>query len=253
MTLEIVIAGIIGLVFGSFGNVLIARYDRLDTIATTRSECPHCQHLLAWYDLVPVLSFLCLAGKCRYCRKPISWQYPIVELIATFLAIQSYLRFGASLTAAAYFAVFLLLLAIAIIDLCFFVIPDAYVFPALMLAFLLSFLVVDPQIIQPAWGVLLTGGSLLLMVLVSNERWMGAGDVGLGVLMGLLGGLRGGFVGLVLAFVVGSLVGLVLIALKRKSMKDMVPFGPFLALATYVAALWGNQIMNAYLAWIRFY
>lgn len=244
---------IFGLVVGSFTNVLISRFENLQTAVTGRSACPHCHHSLAWYDLIPVISFLLLGARCRYCKKPISWQYPLIELLVACLAVLCYQSYGLSVAAAMLFGVFVLLTAIAVIDYYHLVIPDLYVLPAIVLALLFSLTKPGGLSLQLLWGVLLAGGSLALLVIISREQWMGSGDIGLGVLIGLLGGLTGGAIGLVLAFVLGSLVGILLILSRRKSMKDMIPFGPFLVVGAYVAALWGAQIMNWYLVQIGYY
>lgn len=250
---DYVIIGLFGLLIGSFLNVLIGRYRELETVVATRSHCPHCRKDIPWYDLVPLLSFVLLRARCRYCDEKISWQYPLVELLTALLAVHLFIVFGWSWLTIAYFAIFALLLAVAVIDSRDLVVPDEYVWPAILLAIIVSALrpyEIDPQTF---WGVLLAGGGLAVLVVGSRGRWMGAGDIGLGIILGLLGGFLGSVVGLISAFILGSVVGLVLMAIRRKRLKDMIPFGPFLLVGTYIATIWGQNLAQWYLELVHFY
>lgn len=249
-----VIVAIFGLLLGSFANVLIARFEKLGTVVNSRSACPHCDHQLTWYDLVPVLSFVLLGAKCRYCRKSISWQYPIIELLTAALAVVLYWQLGLSYSSVLLFVIFELLLIIAVIDLYHFVIPDAYMFPAIALSLLYALTQSQPLTLASIGGGLALGGGLLaLLSFGSKERWMGSGDIGLGVAMGLLSGFAGTAIGLMLAFFSGSLVGGILLGLRMKTLKSALPFGPFLVVATVVSGLWGQQIMGWYLNRIGYF
>lgn len=248
------IIAIFGLLLGSFANVLIARFETLKTVVNSRSACPQCDHQLAWYDLVPVISFLLLGAKCRYCRKPISWQYPVIELLSAALAVTLYWRFGLSYDALLLFVILELLLIIAVIDLYHFVVPDVYMFPVVALSLLYALTQNQPLSLQSiAGGMALAGGLLAILSLGSKERWMGSGDIGLGVAMGLLSGFGGTIIGLMLAFFSGSLVGGILLGLRIKTLKSAIPFGPFLVAATVVSSLWGQQIMGWYLDRIGYF
>lgn len=247
----LIIVLLFGLVIGSFLNVLVARFKELETVVNTRSHCLSCKKNIAWYDLAPLLSFILLRGKCRECGVKISWQYPIVEALTAALAIHLYFLYGLSFLFAGYLTIFCLLLVIATIDLKAMVVPDEFILPVILLGLMVTFLN-QPIPDSPAWGVLLCGGLLAIFVLFSKEKWMGQGDIGLGVLLGLLAGLTGGAVGLLLAFVTGALVSLGLLLLRKKNLKDMVPFGPFLIGATYVATIWGSEIAAWYLNTVGF-
>lgn len=235
----VILVGLIGLMIGSFLNVLIARSSELESVIDTRSHCPHCKKDIAVYDLVPLLSFVLLQGKCRYCKKKISWQYPIVEGLTAGTAIHLFITFGLNPLSLCLFGIFCLLLVVTAVDMTSYGIPDIFVLPAIILAFILAF---SKPVSQPFWGVLLSGGGIAFLSLASRERWMGTGDIGLGLIMGLLGGLTGAAIGLGVAFIAGALVGLLVVFLKRKRLKDMLPFGPFLALGTYVATFWGEPL-----------
>ncbi len=240
---------IAGLLVGSFLNVLIARFYVLETIVTTRSHCPSCKKQISWHDLIPILSFVLLTARCRYCKERISWQYPIIEALTACLALLIYWTFGLTGYAIGLFMVFSLLLVITVIDINHHLIPDEYALTAVLLAFLITFLPSSPQSLEHiAWGALVGGGFLAAIVLVSKERWMGMGDISLGLILGLLVGVSGSLVGLMFAFVVGAVVSLLLIATRAKSLKDAVPFGPFLIFGTLVSTFWGTGIVNWYLS-----
>ena len=238
---------IFGLIVGSFLNVLIVRFAELETIVATRSHCVRCKKQIAWYDLVPLLSFALLSGKCRNCKETISWQYPIVELITAVLAAQLFFVYGLTFYSVGLFIVFALLLVIAAIDLKHYVVPDEYMIPALLLSFVLPFFHPTSELVGSATGGIVVGGFVALLVLVSKERWMGLGDIGLALVLGVLTGLSSGIAGLIIAFVTGAIVGLLLLAKRVKSAKDVIPFGPFLVLGTYIAVIWGDMIVSWYL------
>lgn len=248
----ILIVLLFGLAIGSFLNVLIARYKVLETVIATRSHCQSCKRDIAWYDLIPLLSFVLLRGKCRYCREQISWQYPFVEGLTALLAVGLYLTYGLSLVSFMLFVVFCLLLVVAVIDLHDYVIPDEFMLPAILIAYSVSFFRFDYQPNLLVWSVLLSGGGLAALVFLSRERWMGMGDISLGIILGLLASLSGVVVGLALAFIVGALVSGFLLLSGRKRLKDTVPFGPFLAGATLVATLWGEELASWYLTTIGY-
>jgi leader peptidase (prepilin peptidase) / N-methyltransferase len=247
----LVIAGIAGLMIGSFLNVCISRWQELETIVATRSHCPKCKKEIAWYDLVPLLSFALLKGNCRYCKEKISWQYPLIELLTAFVALATVAKLGLNETSLLLFALFSLLIVISVIDIQSMVIPDEYSLPAVLLAFVTAFFIADQTMFSAALGALVAGGFIASLVILSKEKWMGMGDISLAVILGLIGGLAGSVVGLVVAFFAGTLVGLVMLLLRRKGMKDSLPFGPFLALGSFVAALWGSELATWYLAILR--
>lgn len=249
----ILFVAILGLFIGSFLNVIIARWHRLTTVVRGRSACPDCQRQLSWYDLVPLFSFVCLGGHCRYCKKPISWQYPLVELITALVAAHLVFLYGLSWLSLAYFIIFSLLLAVAVIDLRHGLIPDQLILPAIGLALLVALLGGQPNISLLGWAVLLAGGLLASFVVISNQRWMGAGDIGLGILIGLLGGWPGAITGLMVAFGTATFASLIALATKHKKIKDSIPFGPFLAAGAYVAAHSGANLVTAYLNLINYY
>jgi len=227
-----------------------------------RSFCPHCKHTLGWQDLFPVFSFLLLGGKCRYCKAKISWQYPVVEL-ATGIIFLVILKFAPvlavmpgliwCLNVAFLFYIASSLILIFVYDLKHYLIPDIVLFPAIIITlihdFLYSYFTVHDYsyFINSLLAVVIASGFFLAIFLISKGKWMGFGDVKLAVLMGLLLGTWNVLVALFLAFFLGAIIGLTLMVLKGKSLKSEIPFGPFLITGTFIAMLYGNQIIQWYL------
>jgi len=258
-----------GLVMGSFLNCIIYRLQTGEGFLKGRSFCPHCRHALSWQDLIPVFSFLILKGKCRYCQKPISWQYPLVELATgiIFLLIVWNLEFGICLEFGIWNLLFYLLIScfliiIFVYDLKHYIIPDAVIYPAIAIAFLyqlfrmLNFVNwnlfgiwnVESGILRPISSAFLASLFFLAIVFLSQGKWMGLGDVKLAFLMGLFLGFPNILVALFLAFFIGAIIGIGLIISGKRTLKSEVPFGPFLITGTFIALFWGNQITNWYLS-----
>ena len=247
------VAGLFGLLVGSFLNVVIHRVPLRQSVVTPRSACPSCGTTLAERDNIPVVSWLVLRGRCRTCAAPISVRYPLVEAATAVLFAAAALRFGTDWALPAFCLFFAALLAVALIDLEHFIVPNRIVFPMLAISVPLLGLA---ALLEGDWGRLLTGvvgaalasNGLLLINLVS-PRGMGMGDVKLAILLGLfLGWLGLGHVavGLFLGFLLGSVGGILLIALGIKTRKDPVPFAPFLAAGAVLAVLAGNGLLEHY-------
>lgn len=243
--------------FGSFINAVVWRIHEHKSIANDRSECVHCHHKLGALDLVPVLSWLGLGGKCRYCHKPISIQYPVVELATSLLFFASYQALKpvgwlgwVTLLWWLYLAGSLMIHIIY--DLRWLLLPDVVTLPAIVAtsAYLLVQIAAGQPvhvILGPILAAVLAGGGFYALAAVSDGHWMGGGDIKLVFLMGLVLGLRKLAVALVLGFNAAAIIAIILIVLKRRSRKDQLPFGPFLAGGTIVAMLYGSQIINWYL------
>ncbi|MBT4936993.1 prepilin peptidase [Candidatus Peregrinibacteria bacterium] len=297
--------GILGLFFGSFSNVVLYRLKNGGSICLGRSKCRDCDHYLSWLDLIPVFSWAFLKGKCRYCKQPISVQYPGVEIaFSLFWFISAYLTGVPTNSQEWGFLVFLLyivssLIIISVYDLLYYEIPDQVAFPAIAISIIAIFLGKEPswkdailgsvfiysffyiQILIPSliyafhskkWKLI--GETLLfyfffpLWLFLSlflpqkiiekiplfreseeeeeSPSWIGGGDLRLAFIMGLLLGLKKGILALFLSYIIGASISLMLIALKQKSRKSMVPFGPFLAAGTFISFFWGEFLWNAY-------
>jgi prepilin signal peptidase PulO-like enzyme (type II secretory pathway) len=256
---------IFGTCIGSFLNCLIYRLNNKQSFLRGRSFCPHCKHKLSFFDLIPILSFVFLKGKCRYCGKKISGQYPLVE-IATgglFLLILN-LQFGGSqfsifnlLTSIRFFYLLIvssLLVVVFVYDLKHYIIPDKVIYPAIGITFFYQLIYNFQAIGSSFWSFLLSAfgaaGFFFLMWLVSKGEWMGFGDVKLGFFMGFFLGWPNILVALFSAFFIGAIIGIGLIVLGKKTLKSQVPFAPFLIIGTFIALFGGQNLINWYINFI---
>ncbi len=235
----------VGLLLGSFLNVCIYRIPRGESIVFPPSHCPQCQHRLGPLELIPLLSFLWQRGRCRHCSAPISWRYPLVELLAAVLLSIVYLRFGWSPELVYYSGLTALLLVISFIDLDTMVIPTQLVGVGMVWASVYNLYTRQPAIDWLLGGVL--GFGLFYLIYVLSRGGMGGGDVRLAGLLGLVLGYKLLACALLIAFVAGAVVSLALLGCGRAQRKTAIPFGPFLAVGGYVAALWGQSIIEWYL------
>ncbi len=239
-----------GLIVGSFLNCLIYRLETKESFLKGRSYCPHCKQILSWPDLIPVLSYLFLKGKCRYCQQKISIQYPLIE-IATGLLFLSIFNFQFSIFN---FIITCFLIVIFVYDLKHFIIPDKVIYPAILVSgiwYLVSGIFLNLytkyEILNTIYGVLGAALFFLAIVLISQGKWMGIGDIKLAFLMGLVLGWPNILVALFLAFFIGAAIGLGLIISGKKKLKSEVPFGPFLVAGTFLAMFFGEEMINWYL------
>lgn len=239
-----------GTVVGSFLNVVILRTRAKTSVADGRSKCMGCQTALSPRDLVPVLSFCALRGKCRSCKVPISIQYPLVELSAGVLFVLAFLNDGLGLSFVRDITFVSTLIVIFVFDLRYMEIPDRFTVPAMAFA-LLANLYLGFAWSSLVLGAIAAGGFFLMQYVLSKGKWIGGGDIRLGVLMGLMLGLPSTVAALFVAYVVGAVYAGWLLATKRASAESQVPFGTFLAVATVVVMLVGDQIVGWYLGLIQ--
>lgn len=236
---------LLGLFIGSFLNVVIHRLPRGETIIWGRSRCPTCGRVLAWYDLVPVASYLALRGKCRYCGAQISPRYPAVELLTGAVFAAHFYRFGMTPALVKYLFLGAVLIAAAFIDLEHYLIPDRLVLTGMAGAVVLGLAARDVGI-WPALAGCAAGAGFLFAVVVFSKGGMGGGDVKLAAVAGLFLGWPLAALALFLAVVTGGLVAAVLLLFGAKGRKDAIPFGPFIAAGTLTAVLWGVRIIDWY-------
>jgi len=244
-----------GLAAGSFLNCLIHRLPSGEGFLISRSYCLYCKHKLVFTDLIPVLSFLILKGKCRYCQKIISWQYPLVELAAGILFLLPLIGRDSILTSWPdlffYWIFTSFLIIIFVYDLKHYIIPDKIIYPAIVLAFLYNIhqLSIDNQqlVINNFLAALGAAAFFLIVFLASQGKWVGMGDAKLAFLMGLILGFPNILVALFLAFFLGAIIGIGLVISGKRTLKSEVPFGPFLVTGTFLALFFGKEIINWYL------
>jgi prepilin signal peptidase PulO-like enzyme (type II secretory pathway) len=241
---------IFGLAIGSFLNCAIYRLETGESFLKGRSYCPHCKHVLSWKDLIPIFSFLILKGKCRYCEKKISFQYPLVELLTGILFVLAIPIYGGrtSIDLIFYWILTCFLIIIFVYDLKHYLIPDKIIYPAIAIAFLNQILTSNIQHLTTNLILgILPSLFFLAIILISHEAWMGWGDFKLSILMGIFLGWPKILVALFFAFFSGAIVGLILIFLKRKTIKSQIPFAPFLVSGTFFSTFLGEKIIDWYL------
>lgn len=229
------------------------------SIVRGRSMCPHCHHTLAARDLVPVFSWLLLRGKCRYCKAPISWQYPLVELLTAVLFALSYVfwPYGSDTTGWMQFGVWLLFLvgfvALTAYDILWQELPDRIVWPLAVLALGQTvFLAVVKQdwhvLLWATLGVVVISGLFWLLFEVSKGRWIGFGDVKLGIVLGLLAGTPvSAMLVIFFASLLGTMASIPMLMKTKQKMQLHVPFGPFLIAGLVIIYFFGPQIIDWYL------
>jgi len=267
-----VIVFVFGLCMGSFLNCLVYRLEKAEGLVkggakkktgflSGRSYCPKCKHKLGVLDLLPVVSFVMLRRKCKYCKEKISFQYPLVEILVgvLFVFILSRLTDGFLMISIGlipgllYFViVFSLLAVIFLYDLKHYIIPDIIIYPTIAIVLLLrivGFIIFgfNSPIVSVLISAIVASMFFFLIWLVSRGRWMGFGDVKLAFFMGLFLGWPNILVALFLAFLIGAFVGIISMSLGKKKLKSEVPFGPFLIMGTFIALFWGAQLVSWYL------
>ena len=290
MEWRVLVLFIFGLFIGSFLNVLIWRLPRREKWIRGRSRCVHCKHGLAWYDLIPLLSFVWLMGKCRYCKRPIAMLYPIVEMangllwgLAGWLLVSGYQLSGIGqlgwegmglIRLILLLILFSTLLVIFVVDLQHYIIPDEMVVAmgAIGLVLGISSLVwphlggglastsevfggvegplsrgeLVPGIVERVvWGMGAMGFFWLLHM-ITKGKGMGWGDVKLVLGMGLVLA-QATIVALMSAFIIGAVMGVGLLLAGKRTLKQPIPFGPFLVVGMVVGLLYGRQVLEWYL------
>ena len=239
----IILLFIYGLIIGSFLNVCILRLPEGESIITDRSHCTKCGQSIKWYDLIPVVSYLILGGKCRHCKDKISIQYPSVELLNGVAYLWIYSVYGISLHTVLYCLLVSALITISLIDIKYYIIPDQVNIVILILG--LINLIVDYN----NWLLYVIGffavSSILYIIAILTKGQMGGGDIKLMAVCGLLLGWQNILLALMIGSIVGSVIGVILLVTKKSGRK--VPFGPYLAIGVIIAGLYGNQIIEWYL------
>ncbi|NCU30252.1 prepilin peptidase [Candidatus Saccharibacteria bacterium] len=256
----IIIYIIVGLCIGSFAGAVAWRLHERKDFVSDRSECEHCHHKLSVLDLIPVFSWVFLAGRCRYCKKPIGMSALAVELFGAVAFVASYLAWPFGFDNWLPIGLFVLWLVAVVFmailfvyDLRWKLLPDRVTFPLIILGGLFF---VGKQILLgtplASWplelilGLLPVAGLYMALYVVSHGKWVGLGDVKFGILIGLVLSWQSGLVALFLANLIGSAYILPQLALGNMKRSTKVPFGPFLIIATVIAFLWGREVIDWY-------
>lgn len=280
---QVVFLFVFGAFIGSYINVVGVRYSTeagFKSSNTGRSHCPYCGHTLRWYELIPLASFIIQRRRCRECSKKISWQYPIVEIIAGLIFIFPSWIFGFGVPAALWTLIFLIFLLISIIDLRLRVIPNKLnAIVAITGIVLIAFRYISGEygsgltiqgtflgsyaiafwpfgeniLINHAIGATVAIVFFGLLYVFSRGRAMGFGDVKLASAVGILMGWPDVALALILSFILGSVVGVFYLLTNKKGMKDTLPFGPFIVLGVTLVFLFGYDIINGYFRLFNIY
>ncbi len=265
-----------GLVIGSFLNVAIVRLPRGRSLVSPPSHCPRCKARINFYDNIPLISFFILRGKCRSCGEPISWRYPLVELMNGLLYVWIVKTFWIGGEAFLMMAFCSSLIVITFIDIDFQIIPDVITLPGILFGISIAPFFMSPltdplpfyldTVLPHMWPHLksflnsvigMVCGALPLLVIgwawekLRHVEAMGGGDVKLMGMVGSFVGWKGALLTIMLGAFVGSLVGLTLIVFRRHKVDRMIPFGPFLALGAITTAFYGSDIIAWYVSLIR--
>jgi len=246
---------IFGAMVGSFLNVCIYRLPKEESIIWPRSHCPTCKKMIRFYDNIPLISYLLLRGRCRYCKGPISLQYPLVEGITALSSLFLIIKFGPSLSYLFYFAFVAALIAITVIDLYHQIIPDGISLPGIGVGLLASLVIPQITFFNSLMGILLGGGSLFLVATlyewIFKREGMGGGDVKLLAMIGAFLGWKAVILTILLSSLIGSTTGILIMILKGKDFKYAIPFGPFLSMGAVIALFYGENLIRWYLYWNR--
>lgn len=245
-----------GMCVGSFANVCIYRLPLSQSIIDpARSFCPDCKATIRFYDNIPVLSYLWLKARCRHCKQPIPFRYPLVEMICGSFALCTFLKFGFSFECLIYFVFITSLVIITFIDIDHQIIPDIITLPGIPINFLASFVLPSLTYKESLLGLLAGGGSLLIVgwiyYLIKKVEGMGGGDIKLLAMIGAILGWKGVIFTIFIASVIGTLAGIIIIIRTQKDMKVPVPFGPFLSIGAIAYIFWGPTLTTWYLSLLR--
>jgi leader peptidase (prepilin peptidase)/N-methyltransferase len=239
-----------GLAIGSFTNVLIYRLPREESIVFPGSHCPNCNHELKWYDNIPLISYFFLKGRCRYCKEKISIRYPLLEFFNGIIYLSFFITYGFTLEFIYLSLLTSFLISITIIDFKHQIIPDSLVVSVLGLNILYKignyFMYgISFEFLDSLFGLLAGAGFFLLILLISRGG-MGGGDVTLIGVLGFSLGLKKTILMILLSFIIGAIISIILLAFKFKSMKDPIPFGPFIIIAFYLSYFYYDIIISFY-------
>jgi leader peptidase (prepilin peptidase)/N-methyltransferase len=256
MTIQLyfsILAFIFGAVVGSFLNVCICRMPKDESIVSPPSHCPNCDYKIRWYDNIPLLSYTLLGGKCRGCGTHISLQYPVVEFLNGVLTLALFIRFGPTLPFLVLFLFCSALVVITFIDLEHQIIPDEISLSGIVLGFVFSFFLQGHSWLNSLLGILLGGGSLLLVAYgyqwLTGKDGMGGGDIKLLAMMGAFLGWKAVPFIVFASSLVGSIVGITMMLVQKKNSKLAIPFGPYLAFGAVLYIFYGRQLIHWYLNW----
>jgi len=245
---------ILGLLIGSFLNVCIYRIPRGESIAYPPSHCTSCGSNIKSYDLIPVISWIFLSGKCRSCGQKISIRYALVELATAILFLLTYYQYGVSIFLLRYLILIPFLIVIAMIDYDTMEVYTTTTWLAIAMGTILlgvNFYLGEP-LVTYVYGALLGGGTITIIIMLSKlilgTEGMGWGDAEICGLCGLFLGFKLTLMMMFFSFIIGGVIGVYLLKFKKKNGRSEMPFGPSIIIATFLIIIWGDKILNWYLS-----
>ena len=245
---------IIGIILGSFFNVCIFRIPEKQSISNPPSHCPNCNTNLKPKDLVPVFSYLLSGRKCRYCKEEISSRYTIVELITGILFLLIYNKYLIDIITINYLVLISLLIIITFIDMDHYIIPDGLIIIGSIFAVIFNFIFKVITIKESLLGALACGGGILILTsiieFIVKKEVMGGGDIKLFAMIGLFFGIKNSLLVALLSVYVGAAFGIITIVyskIKKQKYNSIIPYGPFISVATLIVMIYGNDIINWYM------
>lgn len=244
----ITISGLLGLALGSFINSFVWRGAQSQLIPSKRSVCIHCRRTLAWHENIPLLSFIFLQGKCRTCQKPIPWHYPLVEALTmlSFVAASwfSFHQHFSPIHLLRDLIFIFILITIFVSDGLYQHIPSSILTIGIISGFILNYFFLSYPLASLLIAAGVAGGFFLLQFFVSRGKWIGSGDIFMGIMMGIWLSWPNILVALLISYTVGALIGIFLLFTKQKKADAQIAFGTFLAIGTMVSLYWGNTIIK---------
>jgi len=235
---------IFALLFGSFLNVAIYRIPRRESVVWPGSHCPVCGSSLKALDLIPVLSYLCLGGRCRYCQSKISLRYPLIEILTAVSFLMVYVKWGISMNTLAGWIFTSILIIVSFTDINEGIIPDRVTYPGIIMGLCLSPFTLGIK--SAALGSVAFAGIFLVTAVISRGG-MGGGDIKLAGVIGAFLGLAGSITTLIISSLAGGVWALVLIFQRKANRKTAIRFGPFMAVSAWLVWLYGAQILDFYI------
>lgn len=234
---------IIGIIFGSFYNILIYRLPTKKNLKTMYSYCPNCHTQLQPYDLIPIISYIVLKRKCRYCKAKISIRYPLVELLTGCLFSAAYMNFGFTPYLLFVLVMVSLLVIITFIDIDYMIIPHSLTITGITIFAIWQVFFNAEPLSSYLYGLVFGFSILIIFVFLGA---MGGGDAMLAAMFGMFFGLKKTFLIIMLSFIIGGIFSIFLLIFKKKSKKDKIPFGPFLAIAAMLMLFFDSFFLSLY-------
>lgn len=248
---------IIGIIFGSFFNVCIYRIPEKQSISNPPSHCPNCNTRLKPMDLVPIFSYLLSGRKCRYCKEKISSRYAIVELLTGILFLIVFNKFYLDISTVYYLVLTSILIIITFIDIDHYIIPDGLLIIGSIFAIVFNIIFKIITIKESLLGAIICGGGVLAIVylieFIVKKEVMGGGDIKLFAMIGLFLGIKNSLLSALISVYVGAVFGIIMITyskIKKSEFNSMIPYGPFISIATFIVMLYGDNIINWYMNFI---